>query len=697
MVNFSKKVQEQFAIMMATGMLFRSELTGREVWDMYLASFADGNDDKFRDPESSEHNCNHCKNIIRRYGNIVAIVDNKIVTMFDFDMEGEYAGVAPNIATALRLKPVTEVFFETYAELNSLPYESCNRNNAMFALGIANNVKRYTPAEAALYGVVEAGRVYTFNHFHLKVAKNFVDVSGKSVESIMAGHRDNKQVFMRAMEEIPLDTLQLVSELIAQGSLLNGETHKFKLDVMIPLKAEYDALAAEDRDNWCWVKSRDFQLAKFKNELIGVLCTELAEGEELNKACQSWNKRVDPANYMKAVAPFTQRQKDAAAKFVSDNGYTESFARRLATKDDIKASEIKHINAGDGTIEEVSMFDNLKTTKPSRHKRNQFDGVEEVGIEKFMKDILPTCTSVEAYLENTHANNMVTMTTAGTDASKPMFGWPNNYSWTYNGNLAGKSEIRENVSKVGGNIVALVRASLQWNDKDTPGSVDFDLHSVGANHISYSNKGRTHSCGGHLDVDMIRPSKIGIENITWKNQIADGKYQIRVKNYCGSNNTGFKVEIEFNGETYNYVKLGNVRGYTEVATITVVKGEISIEHHLPETHSSRDIYGLESKQFHKVNLMCLSPNHWGGSSVGNKHYFFMLDKCKAQSPVRSYHIENFNSELAEHRKVLEPLASTIMLSPEGEQLSGLGFNATVRDELIVKLGGNFKRVIKIKF
>jgi len=38
-----------------------------------------------------------------------------------------------------------------------------------------------------------------------------------------------------------------------------------------------------------------------------------------------------------------------------------------------------------------------------------------------------------------------------------------------------------------------------------------------------------------------------------------------------------------------------------------------------------------------------------------------------------------------------------MLEPTDNQLAGLGFNATVKDEVILRLKGNFKRVIKVKF
>jgi hypothetical protein len=46
---------------------------------------------------------------------------------------------------------------------------------------------------------------------------------------------------------------------------------------------------------------------------------------------------------------------------------------------------------------------------------------------------------------------------------------------------------------------------------------------------------------------------------------------------------------------------------------------------------------------------------------------------------------------------MEVLGNQTMLEPTDKQLSGLGFNATIRDELIIKIQGTHKRVLKIKF
>jgi hypothetical protein len=97
--------------------------------------------------------------------------------------------------------------------------------------------------------------------------------------------------------------------------------------------------------------------------------------------------------------------------------------------------------------------------------------------------------------------------------------------------------------------------------------------------------------------------------------------------------------------------------------------------------------------------MCLSPNYWGENNVGNKQYLFMLQGCKADIALRGYHIENLNSDLLAHRKVLEPLGEVLRVQPSDDkkQLCGLGFNATVKDSVILKVQGTHSRLIKVVF
>lgn len=720
MKEFQKQIQVRFNQMQSSGKLFRVALTGKQIWDLYINSFSKENNPKFRDPNSTSKNCNHCHNFINRYGNIVSIDENNnIVTMFDVDCDEEFQNTVGILTTEINNSKIQEVFFETFNELNKLPYESCKSSNSKFQLGTANNPKRYTKEEAEKYGVVKPLELRVFDHLYLSLDKQYVDNSGSSVEALMGQFRDNKNVFQRAMEEISLDTLLLVKDLINQGSLLDGQTHLFKVEAFILLKKEYDSLSANQRDNWCWTKSYKLNIAKFKNELIGVLCSELAEGKELNASCQSWNKRVDPANYMKVTAPITKKQIAEAKEFVENNGYTESFNRRFAHIDDIKASEILHLNSGDGKIKSVSIFDSVKSTS-TRHKRSEFDGIEEVSIDKFMKDILPGCTSIEAFLSNNHEGNMVSLTTANVIDSKPIFKWGNNYSWTFNGNLAGKSQLSDMVTAKGGRVDGVFRFTHSWNEIEPNNSL-MDIHVFMPGSTPRPDSERVHSyghigrrvgwnqrddasSGGIQDVDYVSEAPKGyvpVENITFPtlSKMPEGEYICKIHNWSfrGTGGRG-KAEIAFEGNIfqYEYPKTTNNEWVT-VAIVTLKNGKFSIEHKLPETNSSKVIYGLDTNQFHKVDLVCLSPNHWDNNNIGNKHYFFMLNNCLSPVAIRGFHNENLIPELIAHKRVLEVLGNTCMIEPSNKQLSGLGFNSTVYDEVILKLQGTHKRMIKVKF
>ena len=699
--KFSDLVAEQFSRLSNGQPLFKSSLDGNKLWELYISSFKPENNPPFRDPNSSTHNCNLDKNFIRRYGNVVAIgTDLKIKTIWDIDIDesSRFYDSVLAMNNALKQAVIQDIFMETFNELNSLPYEKCNKTQDVYRLGIQSNHKMYSKEEVNMFGVVEEGKVYEFNHFYADLPKSYVSFSSESIESIRAEFRDSKNVLKRGLDEIPLDTLELVKDLIIQGSLLNGDTHVVKITTMIPLKTDYDKVGVDDRDNWSWLKSHKLPYAKFRNELIGVLCTELAEGMELNKACLNWNKRVDPANYMKAVAPITKAQISLAKKFVEENGYEESFDRRFTVIEDIALSEIIHAGTQSSSIKKVSIFDTVEKKATTRHKRAEFDGLEEVSIEKFMKDILPSATSVFAMVENRMKGNFVTITTSNNTDSKGIFKWGNNYSWTYNGNLSGKSMIQEAVKSAGGSIEGVLRFSIMWADGDGDNS-DLDAHCVDpSTHISYGNK--TSRLGGNLDVDIMSPNgKLAVENIVYKDVklMVNGTYRFHVNQYSARGSKGFKAQIEMNGEVFDYSYPKHVSGNVSVATVILKDGVFSIQHSLESTSVSTDIWGITTQEFAKVNLVSLSPNHWGKNAVGDKHYFFMLEGCHSDAPMRSFHNDNLNSDLVPHRKVMDTLASTLNLDPTEQQLAGLGFNSTVRDELIVKVEGSFKRMLKIKF
>jgi hypothetical protein len=179
----------------------------------------------------------------------------------------------------------------------------------------------------------------------------------------------------------------------------------------------------------------------------------------------------------------------------------------------------------------------------------------------------------------------------------------------------------------------------------------------------------------------------------------NGIYVCKIHNwrFRGTGGKG-KAEIAFGNEIYQYeYPRTKDKEWVTIAEVLLVDGKFEIDHKIQPTNGSKEIYGIATEEFHKVNLVCLSPNHWGDNESGNKHYMFMLDKCKADTHIRSFHNENLIPKLLKHRKVLEVLGNSSMLESTTPQLSGLGFNSTVKDELIVRTKGSFKRMIKIKF
>ena len=646
----------------------------------------------FRDPESNEYKCNHCLHFLNHYGALVSIKeDGSLESIWDVEgYDGEYSNAAKALSEYVKSKPVANKFIMTKDYLkHNTNYESVKNNQSFYKLGIPNNLKRYTKEEVDKFGVVKEGVVYKFEHFSISLPSKFIQNS--PIDKSLENH-----TMLKRLLEFDLGLFETTVELIEQNSLLNGNVHKSLLLSLIDIKLK------NYNDNQLWRFTGSDAVCRFRNTLLGKFLIDL-ESKSLEEACLIYNKLADPVNYKKASAPISQTQINNANKFISENGYEESFNRRLATLSDIQASEILHIN---NISKKLSIFDSITPNKNTSSKLD-VDKIKTISINEFMNEILPTSKSLEAYLLNSYKDNFLSLHTS--DSGKNPLKWDNTFAWTYFNNLTGKSSIiKDAVKKRGGIIDGVLNIRLAFPNTRS----DYDLHcdSDDDDSINFRTIRRVHKSSGMLDldaqgVDGELPPEQRVENIIFTDlqKMKGRKYTIYVNNfYRKDDNFGFTIEIEnfLTGEiiTYEYNKPLKQYDYVSIASFYVDdNNKICIEHDLEPGNSalsSTTLFGLQTNTFYPVKLMCKSPNYWGDNCSGNLHYFFMLEGCKPEDKIKTIHNEYLNSELQEHRKVIEQLSNKTMVDYDPSGLFGIGFNSTMGESLVIKSNN---KLFNIKF
>lgn len=664
--KFKTAVAKQFALIQRLP-LFRVAVEGDLLWATYLSSFPEGTNPVFR--ERTEHDCSCCRHFIRTLGGVVAIIGGDVVSIWDVAVKDPaYQAVADALSSFVKPFPIAAPF---------LHYER--------TIGTDRNFEQMLD------------QVHTWSHFHVNVDQRHI-ADKASIATLLGNRRANHDVLLRSLREISDDAVETTLELIAQNSLYRGEEHKAALREFQILQRAFTRLdGAVEQDRFAWTAETFGAVTHIRNTAIGTLLVDLSNGVELEDAVKAFEVKVAPTNYKRPTALITKSMIKSAKAKLAELGLTSALDRRYARLEDVTVNNVLFVNrdarkaVGGGDV-----FDDLADQVGAKV---HFDKVEEIPIHRFIQEVVPRANSIEVLLENRLAGNLVSLIAPADATARPLFKWPNNFSWSYNGEVT--DAIKERVKKAGGNVTGDVCCRLAWFNWD-----DLDLHmeEPEGTHIFFANK---HSrTGGQLDVDMNAGSgrtREPVENIFYpdRSRMYAGEYTLFVHQFCAreTTNVGFEVEVDFLGSVHRFAYDKAVR-YGEqvnVCRFRYADGVFTILESLPSSQAVRMLWGVPTQTFHKVTVLMLSPNYWDARAVGNKHYFFMLDGCRNDNTARGFFNEFLKEDLTPHRKVFEVVASKTKPEHSDEQLSGLGFSSTQRNTIVCRVKGKFTRTVKVAF
>lgn len=671
--TFAKIVAASFQAIVKAPQAYVTDVDGDVLYQRYLVAFPEGTNPIFK--QRTEHECSSCRHFIRRAGNVVSIDDRGgIHTIWD---EAEEKAPHPYniVARALR----AEVLCSDVSDLYRV-----SQKESSFGVATTRSLD-------------EGGKVLTWNHFYTDTIPKALQAA--SPDQARGDYRTTVQVFTRGLVELAPSALDTVLALIEANNLYRGVEHKAAIVQFMAAQKGFLAAAGGERVAFVWANASG-PAARFRNTVIGTLVQDLSDGVDVERAVASFEQKVAPTNYKRTTAVITPAMVRKAMETIETLGLEPALERRFATIHDISVNDVLWVDGSvkpvmkggiGSTLMQVATISNPQSTKKDEER------AEDIGLEAFVEQVLPTATSVEVLLKGEHLGNLMSLTAPVHPEPRQLFRWNNDFGWSYGGNVT--DSIAERVKKAGGKVEGTeLRVSLSWGNFD-----DLDLHvyepagrSVGGltDHIFYANK--RGASGGVLDVDMNAGggrTREAVENVVWMAKMPNGAYKVVVNNYCQreTSDVGFVIEVECGGKLshFSYNKTVRDKQDIHVVTLHMKEGRIdSIEMGDPAitaSNISHTKWGLSTEQYVKVDAVTLSPNYWGNNVAGNKHTFFVLRGCKNDEPTRGIYNEFLHPRLDPHRKVFEVIGDKTKCRPTDGQLSGLGFSSTKRTNIIVRV------------
>lgn len=345
------------------------------IWQTYLESFPVGSNPVFR--ERTEHDCACCRHFIRSIGNLVAIQNGAMVSIWDLNgLPSPYQEVADRMSAYVKSLSIRDVFLTPAS-------------------------KHGTPVSHELLN----GVTHQWQHFAVEAPKHCVRADHIERRGDL---RTTFAVLMRGLIELKPDAVAIVSDLIADNAIYRGAEFQRQVSEFQQMQARVLGTPTQQGQElavWALVES---PVARFRNTVIGTLVQDLSDGVDLDAAVRAYEAKVAPQNYKRPTALITKAMVEAAMKAVHELDMEPALERRHAKFSDVSVNSVLFVdNSVRGQMKGGLIDLLMKEVKPSPFDPKK---AEEIGVDAFMSSVLPKCTSVQLHLDNSVLGNFVSMT-----------------------------------------------------------------------------------------------------------------------------------------------------------------------------------------------------------------------------------------------------------------------------------------------
>ncbi len=369
-----KRIQDRFIKNIQTnGPLFTTN--NSDIWGSYLNSFSD----------RQYHNCNACKNFILRYGTLV-VVDNEgraIPAMWDSrDAECDEKQAIISMQKSFDKSKITGVF-------------------------LSNN---------RVWGTPKTGQ---WKHFYVKPTSGVIyDGVVNTPDQVMAEKKEDFKNIIRAIREFSPEIVNTALSLLKMDTLYMGEKVLGPVQWLNDLIESISKKTGKQRTNLIWkavaLAPRGF--CHPRSSMAGTLLEDIASGIDFEVAARRFKEKMNPLRYQRPQAAPTKGNIERAEKIVEKLGIKDSLRRRFARIDEIKPIwQPKEIEQNSNV---TGIFSHLKQKGTVT---NQDVPVSVITWEKFSKNILPECASIQYMVRN--RDNFAALLTSAVDGAPPILKW----------------------------------------------------------------------------------------------------------------------------------------------------------------------------------------------------------------------------------------------------------------------------------